>query len=147
VSLLERLQEDMKRAMKAGDALTRDTLRLAITDLNKRALDLARGLSADEELAVLQKCVKSREDSVAQYSSAGRDDLADKERAEIGVIQRYLPTMLGEAETRSLVQQTIARLGLSSQKDLGPLMKAVLAEHKGRIDGKLVQRLAGELLR
>jgi hypothetical protein len=136
----------MKAAMKAGDALTRDTLRLVIADIKKREVDLGKDLSEDEELAVLQKGVKSREDSVAQYDAAGRKDLSDKERAEIGVIQRYLPRMLGEAETRAIVQQALVKLGVSAKKDLGAVMKAVLAEHKGRVDGKLVQRLAGELL-
>lgn len=145
-TLLPKIQEDMKQAMKSLDALTRDTLRLAITDLKKKELDLARELQPEEELAVLQKCVKSREDSVAQYEAAGRKDLADRERAEIGVIQRYLPRMLSEDEVRTIVQQTIGRLGLSSKKDLGQVMKTVLAEHKGRVEGSLVQRLAGELL-
>ena len=145
-TLLAKLQDDMKAAMKSGDALTRDTLRLAITDLNKKSLDLARDLKPEEELAVLAKCVKSREDSVTQYDAAARKDLADRERAEIGVIQRYLPTMLPEDATRALVQQAIAKLGVTSKKDLGQVMKAVLAEHKGKVDGKLVQKLAGELL-
>lgn len=145
-TLLAKLQEDMKAAMKSGDTLTRDTLRLAITDLNKKSLDLARDLAPEEELGVLQKCVKSREDSVTQYEGAGRQDLADKEKAEIGVIQRYLPKMLPEPETQAIVRAAIAKLGLSSKKDLGQVMKTVLAEHKGQVDGKLVQKLAGELL-
>ena len=145
-TLLAKLQDDMKRAMKSGDALTRDTLRLAITDLKKKELDLARDLKPDEELAVLQKCVKSREDSIAQYSAAARKDLADKEQAEIGVIRRYLPRMISEDETRTIVQMAMQKLGLKSKKDLGQLMKAVLAEHKGAIDGKLVQKHASDLL-
>ncbi len=145
-SLLAKIQDDMKQAMKAGDALTRDTLRLAITDLKKRELDLARELAPEEELSVLQKCVKSREESVAQYSAAGRKDLSDREQAEIGVIRRYLPRMISEDETRTIVQLAIQKLGLTSKKDLGQLMKAVLAEHKGAIDGKLVQKHASELL-
>src|SRR5262245_59256727 len=131
MEMLAKLQEDMKAAMKSGDALTRDTLRLVITDLKKKELDLARELAGDEELAVLQKCVKSREDSVAQYGAAGRNDLVDREKAEIGVIRRYLPTMLSEDETRALVRAKIAALGVSSKKDLGQVMKAVMAEHKG----------------
>jgi uncharacterized protein YqeY len=146
VTLLARIQADVKQAMKAGDSLTRDTLRLAITDLNKRELDLGRELQPDEALAVLQKCVKSREESVAQYTAAGREDLAAKEKAEIGVIQRYLPALLSPDETAALVKAKIQALGLSSKKELGQLMKAVLAEHKGQVDGKLVQRLAAELL-
>jgi len=143
---LSKLQDDMKQAMKSGDALTRDTLRLVITDLKKKELDLARELKPEEELSVLQKCVKSREDSVAQYDAASRKDLADRERAEIGVIRRYLPEMLGESETRSIVEAMIRKLGVTSKKDLGQVMKAVLAEHKGKVEGKLVQKLAGELL-
>jgi hypothetical protein len=145
--LLSKLQDDVKKAMKSGDALTRDTLRLAITDLKKRELDLARELEPEEELAVLRKCVKTREESVAQYDGAGRTDLADRERGEIGVIRRYLPQQLGEDDTRTIVQDTIRKLGLSSKKDLGTVMKAVLAEHRGQLDGKLVQKFAGELLR
>jgi len=145
-TLLARLQDDMKAAMKSGDTLTRDTLRLAITDLKRRELDLARDLTPDEELAVMQKAVKSREDSVTQYDGAGRKDLADQERAEIGVLRRYLPQMLSEEETRALVTAAIQKLGVSSKKDLGQVMKAVLAEHKGRVAGGLVQKLAAELL-
>ena len=146
MQMLAKIQDDMKQAMKSGDALTRDTLRLAIADLKKKELDLARELTLEEELSVLQKCVKSREDSVSQYDGAGRKDLADKERGEIGVIQRYLPKMLSEGDTRALVKQAIAKLGLTSKKDLGQLMKTVLAEHKGKIDGKLVQTIASQLL-
>jgi len=146
MQMMLRLQDDLKQAMKSGDALLRDTLRMLIADLKKKELDLARELTPDEELGVLQKGVKSREDSVAQYDAAARKDLADKERAEIALIQRYLPKMRSEAETRAIVQAAIAKLGVSSKKDLGQVMKAVLAEHKGLVDGKLVQRLAGELL-
>lgn len=143
---LAKLQEDMKAAMKAADTLTRDTLRLVISDIKKREVDLTKDLSDEEELAVLTKAVKSREDSVTQYDAAARKDLADKERAEIAVIQRYLPKLLGEPETKAIVAATIAKLGLTSKKDLGQVMKAVLADHKGQVDGKLVQRCAGELL-
>ncbi len=146
MALLPKLQQDMKQAMKSGDTLSRDTLRLVISDLKKKEVDLGRDLAPEEELAVLQKGVKSREDSVSQYDAAGRKDLADRERAEIAVIQRYLPRQLSEDETRSLVSATIARLDVSSKKDLGAVMKTVMAEHRGQVDGKLVQRLAGELL-
>jgi len=143
---LLKLQDDMKAAMKSGDTVTRDTLRLVISDIKKREVDLTKDLSDEEELAVLTKSVKSREDSVTQYDANARKDLADKERAEIAVIQRYLPKLLGEAETKTLVAAAIAKLGLTSKKDLGQVMKAVLADHKGQVDGKLVQKCAGELL-
>jgi len=144
--MLDRLQQDVKQAMKSGDALTRDTLRMVIAELKKKEIDLGRDLEPAEQLAVLQKGVKSREDSASQYQEAGRGELAQQERAEIEVIQRYLPTQLSEEQTRALVRQAIATLGVRSRKDLGQVMKAVLAEHKGQVDGKLVQRLAAELL-
>jgi uncharacterized protein YqeY len=143
---LAKLQDDMKAAMKSGDTLTRDTLRLVISDIKKREVDLTKDLDESEELAVLTKAVKSREDSVTQYDAAARKDLADKERAEIAVIQRYLPKLLGEPETKAIVAATIQKLGLTSKKDLGQVMKAVLADHKGQVEGKLVQKCAGELL-
>jgi uncharacterized protein YqeY len=145
-ALLTRLQDDMKQAMKAGDTLSRDTLRLVISDIKKREVDERRDLSPEEELAVLQKAVKSREDSVAQYAAAQRTDLVEREQAEIAVIRRYLPTQLSEADTAALVERTIATLGLTAKKDLGQVMKAVLATHKGQVDGKLVQKLASERL-
>jgi uncharacterized protein YqeY len=145
-ALLTRLQDDMKQAMKSGDTLSRDTLRLVISDIKKREVDERRDLSPEEELAVLQKAVKSREDSVAQYAAAQRTDLVEREQAEIAVIRRYLPTQLSEADTAALVERTIATLGLTAKKDLGQVMKAVLATHKGQVDGKLVQKLASERL-
>jgi uncharacterized protein YqeY len=144
---LARLQDDMKAAMKAGDTVTRDTLRLVISDIKKREVDLKKeALDETEEIAVLTKAVKSREDSVTQYDQNARKDLADKERAEIAVINRYLPKLLGEAETKAIVAAAIQKLGLTAKKDLGLVMKSVLADHKGQVDGKLVQKCAGELL-
>ena len=103
-------------------------------------------LDEAEELVVLTKEVKKRQDAAELYDQAGREDLASKERAEIEVVQRYLPHMFSEEKTRELVQGAIDALGVSSRKDLGQIMKAIMAEHRGKVDGKLVQRLAGELL-
>ena len=113
----------------------------------KKVLTEAGGdLDEATEIQVLTKQVKSREDSVEQYDSAGRKDLADKERAEIEVLRRYLPEQMGEDEVRALVQKTITDLGLSSKKEMGQVMKAIMAEHRGKVDGKLVQKFASELL-
>ena len=146
MSLLAKLQDELKDAMKAGDVTRRETLRLTISALKMKNLELERELSTAEELSVLQKEVKKRHESIAQYVAGKREDLAAKERAEIAVLARYLPEELTEDEARSIVKAAIAKLGVSSKKDLGQVMKAVLAEHKGKVDGKLVQRLASELL-
>jgi uncharacterized protein YqeY len=132
--------------MRSGDVETRDTLRLLVAALKNKRIELGREPNEAEELQVLQKQVKMREDSVAQYAAAGREDLAAKERAEIAVIARYLPARMSEDDVRALVARTIREVGASSKADLGKVMKAVMAAHQGKLDGKTVQRLAGELL-
>ena len=146
MSLLTTVQSDLKDAMRAGDVVTRETLRMVLSALKNRRIELIADLSPAEELAVLTKQVKSREDSATQYDAAGRPELAARERAEIEVIRRYLPEQLSDEAVRELVERTIATVGASSKKDIGAVMKAILAEHKGKVDGKLVQRLASELL-
>lgn len=146
MTILETLQGDLKTAMRERDELARETLRMVIAALKNRRIEVGRDLEESEELAVLTKQVKSRQDSVEQYDQAGRTELADRERAEIEVVRRYLPAELSEEEVRAIVQQAIERLGVDSKAGLGQVMKAVMADHRGRVDGKLVQRLAGELL-
>ncbi len=146
MSLQGRIQEDVKTAMRAGDTATRDTLRMVLAALKNRRIELGRDLEEADELQVLQKSVKTRKDSAEQYASAGRPELAEKENAEIGVIERYLPEAMSEDELRGVVEATIAAVGAESKKDLGQVMKAVMAAHKGQVDGKVVQRIAGELL-
>ena len=94
----------------------------------------------------LQTAAKTRQESIEQFSKAGRADLVAKETDELAIVRRYLPRLLSEDETRSVVQRLIAELSISSKKDVGVLMKAVMAKHKGEVDGKLVQKLASELL-
>lgn len=147
MSLAEQLSADLKEAMRAGDAHKRDTLRMVLSDLKNKRIELGKELGEEEVQGVLAKAVKSREDSVAQYREAGRTDLAEKEEAEVRVIAGYLPQRLGEGETRALVEGVIAELGLDSPKQMGQVMKAVLATHRSQVDGKLVQRLAAELLK
>lgn len=144
--LKERIEQDLKDAMRGGDTLTRDTLRMVLAALKYKRIDVGADLDEAQELDVLGQAVKSREDSAEQYARAGRADLEQKERAEIEVVQRYLPRRLSEDETRGIVQRLVAELGLESKKELGVLMKAVMARHRSQVDGKLVQRLAAELL-
>jgi len=146
VSYQARFQEDLKTAMRAGDTETRDTLRLLVAALKYKRIELGREPNEAEELQVLQKQVKMREDSVAQYDAAGRADLSGKERAEMAVIARYLPAKLSDEDVRALVADAIKEVGATSKADLGKVMKAVMAAHQGKLDGKTVQRLAGELL-
>jgi uncharacterized protein len=146
MTLQARLQDDVKQAMRAGETLKRDTLRMLLAGLKNKRIELGEDLDEAAELAVLSSAAKTRADSAQQYDAAGRPELADKERAEIEVLKAYLPQQLSEDEVRALVEAKISALGLDSKQQMGQLMKAVMADHKGQVDGKLVQRLAGELL-
>lgn len=146
MTLQDRIEADLKDAMRAGEATKRDTLRMILAALKNKRIEVGADLDDAAQLAVLTSAAKTRTDSAQQYDDAGRPELAEKERAEIAIIQDYLPRQLDEGEVRAIVEAKIAELELASKKDMGRLMKAVMADHKGTVDGKLVQRLAGELL-
>ena len=138
MKLLEKIEADLKTAMLQRDEVTRDTLRMLKSELVT--------LDDPDEMAVLTRAVKSRRDSVVSYREAGRQDLVDKEEAQIQVIERYLPKQLSEEEAAEVLRGLAEELGVSSKKDLGRLMKEVMARHRGQIDGKLASKLAGQLL-
>lgn len=146
MSLLERLEADMKTAMREKDTLRRDVLRMTVAELKRAAIDQQKTLTEDDEIKVIQKAVKSRFESATEYDKGGRPETAAKERAEAAVLEVYLPKQLSEDELRAAVEAKKAELGLSSKKDMGQLIKAVMAEHGASADGKLVSRLAGEAL-
>ncbi|MDF1837407.1 MAG: GatB/YqeY domain-containing protein [Planctomycetota bacterium] len=149
MSQFDQIQADVIAAMKAGDTKRRDTLRMVVAAIKNKAIDSGedRGDVNDEVvMGVLLSAVKSRKDSMEQYESAGREELAAQERTEIEIIQGYLPQPLTEEETEALVKATIAETGVTSKKELGKVMKAIMATHKGRVEGKLIQRFAGQLL-
>mgnify|MGYP001828371179 FL=1 len=139
MALLEKLDADLKKAMLARDNVTRDTIRMLKSELLM--------LENPDELAVLSRAVKSRRDSIQSYIEGGRQDLADKEQAEIEVIERYLPTQLDESEAREAIGVIVQELGLSSPRELGQVMKEVKARYPGQIDGKVASSIARELLR
>jgi uncharacterized protein YqeY len=146
MSLTEQLQADIKTAMRDGDAQRRDTLRMALAAAQNAAKEKRAPLTEDETLAVLTRQVKTRRESIKAYRDAGRDDLADKEQAEIDVLAPYLPEQLGEAEVRALVVEAIAATGASSPKDMGRVMGALMPKVRGRVDGKLVSSIVNEEL-
>ncbi len=146
MSLRAKLEDDVKQAMREKNTLARDTLRMCLAAVKNRVIEKGGEVDDADVIAVLSKAVKSREDSAQQFRKAGRIELAEKEEAEVKVISVYLPKLMGEAETRALVERLIAENDISSKKDMGVLMKAIMAGHKGEVDGKIVQRLAGELL-
>ncbi len=146
MSLRDDLEQAVKEAMRSGDATSRDTLRMVLADLKSKEV-LHGGESTDEAvLGVLAKAVKTRRESIEQFDAAGRKDLADVERAQVAVLERYLPKQLSEDEVREVVRGLIAELGVESKRDMGKLMKELTRRHKGSIDGRLASGIVGELL-
>ena len=146
MSLRDRLHDDMTAAMRSGDALRRDTLRMALSSayaLEKR--DHAT-LSDDATLAVLTREVKTRRESVDACRKGGREDLAAKEEAEIDILAAYLPQALTEEELGTLVADAIAATGASSARDLGRVMGRLAGPTRGRADGRHVSELVAQAL-
>ena len=146
MGIIQQLEGDLKAAMVAKENDKRDTLRLVLSDMKNKKIELGRELEEEEAVAVLAKAKKSRQDSLTQYNEAGRDDLAAIESAEIAVIAGYLPEEMSEDELREIVTAVIAEVGASSPKDMGALMGALMPKVKGRADGKAVQRIVMEQL-
>ena len=144
--LRDRIQTDITAAMRGGDALRRDVLRMATNAAYNLEKKQQRPLTDDEFLAVLTREVKTRRESVDAYTKAGRQDLADKEQAEIAILGEYLPQALTEAEIAALVDEGIAATGASSARDLGKVMGWLSPRTRGRADGKLVSGLVAQAL-
>jgi uncharacterized protein YqeY len=146
VTLTEQLQADMKDAMRSGDTARRDTLRMVIAAAQNAAKEKREALTDEEAIAVVTREVKKRRESIAAYRDAGRDDLADQEQAEVGILSPYLPEQMGEAEVRVLVLEAIAATGAASPRDMGRVMGQLMPRVKGRADGALVSGLVNEEL-
>ena len=146
MSLQERVQSDITAAMRGGDALRRDVLRMAANAAYTVEKKQHRPLTDDEYLAVLTREVKTRRESVEAYSKAGRQELADKELAEIAILGEYLPQPLTDAEVRALVDEGIAATGADSARDLGKVMGWLSPRTRGRADGKVVSGLVAQAL-
>ena len=146
--LKSRLQADMKAAMKTGDKARLGVIRLINAAIKQREVDERIELDDTQVLAVLDKMLKQRRDSVSQYSEAGREDLAEQERFEIGVCQEYMPAALSEDELTALIAAAIADTGAAGMKDMGKVMGVLKPQIQGRADMAAVSatvkaRLAG----
>lgn len=146
MALKDRITEDMKTAMRAGDKERLATVRLAMAAIKQREVDERIILDDPQVLAVLEKMIKQRREAITQFQSGGRADLVAKETAEIAVLQQYLPAPLGEAEVDTLIQEAIRETGATSMKDMGKVMAAVKAKAAGRADmGALSARIKQKL--
>jgi uncharacterized protein YqeY len=145
-AMLARLEADLKEAMKAGQKRRVSTLRLLLSNVKNERIQLQRDLTDDEIEAAIRRAVKQRREAIEQYSAGGRADLVDAETEELGILEAYLPKSLSDSELEDVVRAIVAEKGLASAKDVGLVMKELMARHKGRVDGKRAQEIARRLL-
>jgi uncharacterized protein YqeY len=139
---LEKINQDITAAMKAKDTERLSALRMIKTALKNKEIDKMAALDEAEAIKVLQSLLKQRRDSIEQYTKAGRQELADKEAAEMKIIEEYLPAALDEAAISQVVEAAIAETGASSPAQMGQVMKAVMAKLAGQtVDGKVVSSI------
>jgi uncharacterized protein len=146
VSISERIDKDIIKALKAGEKEKLTVLRGLKSDLKYRQISVGKDLTEEQVLEVLGSAAKKRRESAEQFAAGGREDLSEKEKSELVIIKTYLPEEMDEAEVHEIVKAAIEETGADSPQKMGLVMKAVMPKVKGRADGKLIQRLVTELL-
>ncbi|HPC86887.1 MAG TPA: GatB/YqeY domain-containing protein [Smithellaceae bacterium] len=131
-----KLNEDMVAAAKAKDKIRLSALRMLKTALHNKEIDLMRPLNETETMQVLSVMVKQRKDSIEQFAKGGRQDLVEKEEAELKVLQGFMPTQMSDEEVEGIIRKAIAEVGAVSVKDMGKVMKVLMPQITGRADGK-----------
>jgi uncharacterized protein YqeY len=146
LTLKQRIQEDMKAAMRAGEKQRLGVIRLILAAIKQREVDERITLDDNQVVVVLDKMLKQRRESIEQYEKAAREDLAAQERFEVTVLQQYMPQQMSEAEIVAVVQQAIAETGANSAKDMGKVMNIIRPQMQGRADMKVVSDLVKKQL-
>ncbi|KPG69940.1 GatB/YqeY domain-containing protein [Enterococcus sp. RIT-PI-f] len=146
MTLLSTLNDDMKTAMKAKDKDTLQVIRMLKASIQNEQIKKGAALDDEEELTVLAREMKQRRDSLHEFEKADRDDLAEKVKVEITIVEKYLPAQLDEAEIRQIVAGAIEKTGATSAKEFGKVMGAVMPQVKGKADGSQVNAIVKELL-
>ncbi|MBB6454319.1 hypothetical protein HNQ94_002794 [Salirhabdus euzebyi] len=142
MTLLERLNHDMKEAMKKKDKPALNVIRMVKASIQNEAIKQGKPqLTEDEELSVLSRELKQRNDSLHEFQDAGRDDLVEKTDEEIKILQKYMPEQLSDDELATLVEETIKAVGAESKNDMGKVMGALMPKVKGKADGSKVNKL------
>ncbi|WP_337019803.1 GatB/YqeY domain-containing protein [Oceanobacillus massiliensis] len=147
MTLLDRLNQDMKQAMKNKDKETLSVIRMVKASIQNESIKLGKDeLSEDEDLTILSREVKQRKDSLQEFKSAGREDLAEKLENELVILEKYLPEQLSDEELMSIIQSTIQEVNAASMKDMGKVMGAVMPKVKGRADGSQIKKAVQQQL-
>ena len=145
-NLTEKIRADLTAAMKAQEKERLSVIRMLQSAVKNEQINAGHELSDEEAMSVIRKAVKQRQDSIEQYSNAGRTELADKERSEMEILRTYLPAELSDDELETGLREIFGSTGAQSKKDLGKVMKEATARFKGRVDGKKVQEAVSRLL-
>ncbi|MEE8359974.1 MAG: GatB/YqeY domain-containing protein [Candidatus Omnitrophota bacterium] len=143
----ERIEKELKEALKEKNETKVSTLRMLKADLQNLAIQKKEELKDDSIIKVIQKQVKQRKDSIEQFKKGNRDDLAAKEEKELTILESFLPKMLSEEELTKIVKDVIAELGAATKKEMGGVIREVIAKAQGRADGKTVSQLVSGLLK
>jgi hypothetical protein len=146
MGLRETIESDTKEALKSGAKDKVSTLRMLSAALKNKQIDRRRPLTEEEVVETVRTLIKQRRDSVEQFAKGGRQDLVDKEAAEIVVLEAYLPAQLSQEELLAMVREAVAQTGAQGAKDMGKVMKALVPMVGGRADGKLVSELVKHAL-
>ena len=148
MSLKDQIYQDLTEAMKARDEVKTSTLRMLKSSIMKFEVSGKEKAEASDEdvLVVLKREAKQRKDSIEQFENGGRADLADPEKAELAVLEKYLPEMMGEDQVREIVEATVAEVGASGPGDMGKVMGAVMGKLKGQADGTMVKEVVQKVL-
>jgi uncharacterized protein YqeY len=141
MTLKEQLTADMKAAMKQKEQVRLATLRLVRTAIKNREVELKEELDDGEVLKVISTAIKQHKDSIEQFEKGGREELVQREQAELEILESYLPKQMSEEELKALIQEAINAVNATSMKDMGTVMKYIMPKAQGRVDGKLINQL------
>lgn len=150
MGLKQKILDDLKSAMKAGDAMKRDTLRMLDSMVKNVEIEKKKrevGLSDEETQEVIARAIKQRRDAILQYESGGRPELAEKENAEIKILMEYMPAQMSEEEVARVIEDVISKTGATSKAEIGKVMGMAMSTLKGKADGNLVKKIVEEKLK
>jgi uncharacterized protein YqeY len=147
-NLKEQIKKEMTDAFKAGDSLTKSTLAMLLSSIQNKEIEKGKDkeLSNDDIIAIIGTEVKKRKDAAQQYEDGGRPELAQKEKDEVSILEKYLPEQMSEEEITSIVSKVIEEMGAEGMSQMGQVMNGVMKELKGKADGSLVNRIVKEKL-
>lgn len=146
MGLAEKITNDMKTAMKSGDKTALGAIRMLKSDFKYKEIELGREMVEDDYLAVIVSAAKKRRDAIAEYTRGKRDDLVAKEKAELDVINAYLPQQLTEEELGKIIDEVVTEVNASTPADIGKVMKNVMIKVKGRANGRIINEIVSKKL-